>query len=304
MSPRVFTNPGEAQAWARDTVASGRSLGLVPTMGALHDGHLQLVQRAGEECDASIVSVFVNPLQFNDPGDLERYPRDLDADVERLSGVGCGVVFTGSLAEFFPGALDAHGQLDPARFVDPGPCSIGLEGEFRPGHFRGVATIVDRLFEIVEPTRAYFGAKDFQQCLVADHVARRRPNPEVVVCPTVRDPDGLAMSSRNLLLSAEGRAAGLAIPRALVECRRAWRAGQRDAGALASVMQDVLATERFEVEYAEVRDPEAWTDTAPCGDQSRAVALIAGLVEGRVGTVRLLDNLTLDIETEVGPWGA
>ncbi|MEM6569487.1 MAG: 2-amino-4-hydroxy-6-hydroxymethyldihydropteridine diphosphokinase, partial [Planctomycetota bacterium] len=175
-----FATPGAARGWCESAGADGGSLGFVPTMGALHDGHLELVRRAARENDRTCVSVFVNPLQFDDPGDLERYPRDLDRDAELLAGVGCSMVFTGTLEGFFPGELE-EGALPADRHVPPGPAAAGLEGTFRRGHFDGVATIVDRLFDVVGPDRAYFGAKDFQQCLVVEEVARRRGGrPEVV----------------------------------------------------------------------------------------------------------------------------
>ncbi|TDJ67977.1 MAG: 2-amino-4-hydroxy-6-hydroxymethyldihydropteridine diphosphokinase, partial [Planctomycetota bacterium] len=154
--------PAEAREWCAAQRSAQRSIGFVPTMGALHEGHLTLVRRAVLENDVACVSVFVNPLQFDDARDLERYPRDFERDAAKLAGVDCAMVFTGTLAQFFPGELDARGALPPERVLDPGPRAEGLEGEHRPGHFAGVATIVDRLFDVVAPDRAYFGRKDFQ----------------------------------------------------------------------------------------------------------------------------------------------
>jgi pantoate--beta-alanine ligase len=260
-------------------------------MGALHEGHLELVRQAVRENDVACVSVFVKPLQFNDPRDFERYPRDLERDRALLEGAGARMVFTGTLEGFFPGELDpATGTLPPGRLVDPGPCALGLEGDERPGHFAGVATIVERLFDLVRPTRAYFGAKDFQQTLVVRDLARRRGAPAIVVCETRREGSGLARSSRNELLAPEDRGRAAVLHRALCAARDAWSAGTRNAAELAGILAAELAREPgLVLEYAAVRDPEAWTAAAPEGRLERAVALVAA----RIGGVRLIDNLAL-----------
>ncbi len=285
-----LASPAQARVWCRAATADGGTLGFIPTMGALHDGHLELVRRAARENDRVCVSIFVNPLQFNDPKDLERYPRDFDADARKLASAGASMVFTGSLEEFFPGEVQS-GALVEAAFVAPGPAAEGLEGTFRPGHFRGVATIVDRLFDVTEPTRAYFGAKDFQQCLVVEHVARLRGGaPEVLRCSTVRSSLGLALSSRNEQLSGDARDKALILSRALIVVRSAWRSGLRDAEVLADMLRAEVKDPAVDVEYAEVRDPEAWSAEAPSGLIKRAVALVAA----NVGGVRLIDNMRLD----------
>ncbi len=281
-----FHDPGEAREWC----AGRTGLGFVPTMGALHEGHLELVRRAVRENDAACASVFVNPLQFGEAQDFERYPRDFARDARLLDSAGCAMVFTGTLAGFFPGELDARGTLPQDRRLDPGPSAEGLEGEHRPGHFAGVATIVARLFEIVRPARAYFGAKDFQQTLVVKDLVRRFGGPEIIVCPTSRESSGLARSSRNERLSPAERERATALVRALREARDAWRAGVRDAARLGAVMRASLDREGIAVEYAQVRDPEAWSADEPTGPLRRAVALLAA----RVGPVRLIDNLRLD----------
>lgn len=292
-------DPAQARAWCAQAREAGATLGFVPTMGALHDGHLELVRRAARENDRAVVSVFVNPLQFDDPADLARYPRDFEGDARLLEDAGCAMVFTGTLAGFFPDELevvDAVPRLPPGRLVDPGPAALGLEGEFRPGHFAGVATIVDRLFDTVAPDRAYFGRKDFQQCLVVRDLAARRGGPEVVLCPTVREASGLARSSRNRLLAPEHALEALAIPRALERAQAAWDAGERDADRLAGALAEVLASSRLEVEYAEVRDPGRWSAARPSGTLARAVALVAA----RAGAVRLIDNRLLSGEPGEG----
>jgi pantoate--beta-alanine ligase len=286
----VLADPAAAQAWCTRVRGAGRSLGFVPTMGALHAGHLALVRAALEENHAVCVSVFVNPLQFDERRDFERYPRDLDRDARLLDEAGCSMVFSGTLTQFFPGTLRASGEFPKDALRDPGPHALGLEGDRRPGHFAGVATIVARLFEIVRPDRAYFGQKDFQQTLVVKHLARALGYPEIVVRPTVREPSGLAMSSRNELLSREERATATALSRSLEKARAAWRRGARDARALSAAMSAELAGAGVEVEYATVRDPSAWTRGDPEGRLEKAVALVAA----RVGSVRLIDNEILD----------
>lgn len=282
----VCRDPQSARSWLERR--RPQSLGFVPTMGALHEGHLTLIRRARRENDVVCVSVFVNPLQFNDARDFERYPRDFDADAGAVGEAGCDMVFSGTLWDFFP---EANGAREGIPLLPAGRAALGLEGEFRPGHFDGVATIVARLFEFVRPTRAYFGAKDFQQTLVVRDLARRLGFPEVVICPTSREASGLARSSRNELLSDEWRARAPAIFAALSEARSAWRErGLRDAPTLRAIVERRLAPSGLEIEYAQVRDPERWTADEPSGELERAIALVAV----RAGGVRLIDNLRLD----------
>jgi pantoate--beta-alanine ligase len=281
-------DPESARRWCAEQRAAGRTLGFVPTMGALHPGHEALVQRAKTENDRCCASIFVNPLQFNDPKDLESYPRDFDKDARQLEQAGCDMVFTGTLAQFFP-ELEQGQQI---RTRDPGPGAAGVEGTGRPGHFGGVATIVQRLFEVVRPTRAYFGEKDFQQTLVVKDLAVAMGYPEIVVCPTVREASGLAWSSRNFLLSDSERARAACLSRGLFAARAAWHAGERDPGRLRKMLLQEPQANRVELEYAEVRDPEAWSPDPPSGPMSRAQALVAA----RVGKVRLIDTLRLDAD--------
>lgn len=279
-----------------DQLAPAR-IGFVPTMGALHDGHLELVRRSAAENDRTVVSVFVNPLQFDEASDLAAYPRDFDADCALLAEAGADLAFTGDLEGFFPEYDDA----DSIERLDPGPVAAGLEGAHRPGHFEGVATIVRRLFDLVRPHRAYFGAKDWQQTLVVRGVTRG-DEPVVVVVPTVREADGLAMSSRNARLSPDERERASVVSRALFAARDAFAAGERDAAALEATLNGVLAeVAQFEVEYAVVRDADSLApfDASVAGTRARA------LVAGRLGSVRLIDNLGLDGVglDDVGPDG-
>ncbi len=281
-------DPLSAQTWCHEQRAAGRSIGFVPTMGALHEGHLSLVRRAVVENDVACASIFVNPLQFNDPDDLARYPRNFDDDAQQLEGAGCNMVFSGTLEQFFPEAS----VLAEITKRDPGPAAEGLEGAGRPGHFAGVATICERLFKTVGPGRAYFGEKDFQQTLVVKDNAQQIGYPEIIVCPTAREPSGLAYSSRNVLLTDSERERAACLSRALFAARHAWREGERDSKDLRNTMLSELDVDGVQVEYAELRDPLAWRPEPPAGEVERAQALIAA----RVDKVRLIDNLRLDAD--------
>ena len=290
MSFHRLDSVAAAEAWCAARRDEGKSVGFVPTMGALHDGHLTLVERSVRECDVTVVSVFVNPLQFDDPSDLERYPRDEDADARALEEAGCDLMFTGTLPEFFPGSLDEQGSIEPGVLISPGPAAEGLEGASRSGHFTGVATIVHRLFEVVNPSRAYFGRKDYQQSLIVREVAARRGGPQITVCPTVRTEAGLARSSRNERLSQAEQEDALALSSALASCDALWRAGERDAEALARALASALeSAPGVRLDYAAVRDAERWTGADPAGPMESCVALVAA----QVGPVRLIDNLVL-----------
>lgn len=281
-----FSSPQAAKDWCNRARAAGKSIGFVPTMGALHAGHLSLVRSALQENDVACVSVFVNPLQFDEGADLKAYPRDWAGDVALLESIGCQMVFTGELGMFFPDELDANGQFPPSSLRDPGPGALGLEGSTRDGHFEGVATIVDRLFDVLEPNRAYFGQKDFQQTLVVGHVSELRGSPRVVVCPIAREASGLAMSSRNERLTAEERAGAVFLSQALRECTAIWQSGERDPAVLESFLQTAIRAAGAQFDYAGVRDPKRWTVELPTWPLEQAVAVVAA----RVGPVRLLDN--------------
>lgn len=250
--------------------AGGRTVGLVPTMGALHEGHLSLVRRARSECDVVAATIFVNPLQFPAPEDLATYPRDPEGDAAAAAGAGVAHLFAPTADEMFP---------EPClTTVSVAVVGEGREGASRPGHFAGVATVVAKLFAIAGPCRAYFGEKDHQQLEVVRRLARDLSFPvEVVACPTVREPDGLALSSRNAHLSPAERAAAPVLHRALEAGRDLARSGQHDPAVLGRCMAEVVAAEPLaRLDYAE------------------AVAGAGGLrlfVAARLGTTRLIDNL-------------
>jgi len=279
-------SPAEAKRWCSEQRDLQKAIGFVPTMGALHKGHLSLVEKACQENSACCVSIFINPLQFEDPEDFKAYPRDTESDLALLEAHGCDMVFMGHLNQFFPEVSD----IDEIETLPAGHHGSGLEEQFRPGHLDGVRTIVERLFRTVGGSRAYFGEKDFQQTLVVSDLAREMGYPEVVVCPTVREESGLALSSRNVLLDAEEKSQAQLIYPALCAAHDAWSTGERDPKILSATMANALDYGGLMVEYAEVRDPDHWTPELPAAPLQRAQALIAV----RIGSVRLIDNLRLD----------
>lgn len=256
-------------------------MGLVPTMGALHAGHLSLVDAAASENDVIVVTIFVNPTQFNNPDDLAKYPRDLDADVAQLAEHGCQLVFA-------PSAEEMYGP-DHATFVEPAGVAETLEGEHRPGHFRGVATIVLKLLNIIPADVAYFGRKDYQQSLVVRQLVRDLNVPmEIKALPTVREPDGLAMSSRNAHLSPDERRQALALSQSLQVAADLIAGGEQDANVVRRRMRQHLETAGVKIDYVElVADG---TVTRVDHVTGPTVALVAGCV----GQTRLIDNRTID----------
>jgi pantoate--beta-alanine ligase len=247
------------------------TIGLAPTMGALHEGHLALVRAAREECEVVVVSLFVNPAQFGDAGDLARYPRDPERDAALAAEAGTDLLFAPAVEEMYPEGFQT--------WVDVEGLSLGLEGAARPGHFRAVATVCLKLFTIVRPDRAYFGQKDAQQVAVVEQMARDLAlELEIRVVPTVRDPDGLALSSRNVHLSPQERQAALALPRALAAGKEAHDGGAH-ADAVARTLLLGARSRGVEIDYVE---------TARLGRR----LVLAGAI--RVGSTRLIDNVVLE----------
>ena len=271
----------EAVARAR---RDGRTIGLVPTMGALHAGHLRLVEEAKAASGLVVVSIFVNPTQFGPNEDFRHYPRTLDADLELCARGGAEVAFAPSVEEMYP-----HGPS--STFIEVPSLSDRLEGASRPGHFRGVATVVLKLFAIVGPDLAFFGAKDYQQLRVIRRMVADLNIPvEVRAVPTVREPDGLAMSSRNRYLDADGRRAAVVLSRALDRAVDAVRGGERDADRVRQILRRTIESEPLAgLDYAEVADADTLEPALEVGPGRRTVALIAA----RVGPARLIDNATL-----------
>ncbi len=271
----------ELRAWVRARRAEGRRLALVPTMGYLHEGHLALVDEARRRADAVVMSVFVNPLQFGPGEDLARYPRDLERDRALAAARGVHALFTPAESEMYPPGSSTR--------VVPGPAADRWEGAARPGHFAGVLTVVAKLFHLAEPDVACFGRKDVQQAVLIRQMVRDLDWPlEVVLVPTVREPDGLALSSRNLYLDPEARRTGLGLSAALRAAHLAYRAGERRADGIEARMREALAMHPgLAVEYIAVAEPLALEPVAEV--DARTVVALAG----RVGTTRLIDNITL-----------
>jgi len=266
-----------AHRWAEP----GLSWGLVPTMGTLHEGHLSLVRRARAENDRVGASIFVNPIQFDRRADLEAYPRQLERDCALLEAEGVDLVWAPDEATVYPPGFQTYVTVEEVTKV--------LEGAARPGHFRGVTTVVAKLFNVFQPTRAYFGQKDAQQAAVIRQMARDLSfNLEIVVCPIVREPDGLAMSSRNLLLKPEERPAALVLKRALDAARAAWESGERDGARLRAIMRAIIAAEPLaRLDYVSAADPVTLAEID--GEASAALLSMAVFV----GQVRLIDNTLL-----------
>ena len=279
---KVCTTILEARAACGEARGSGKRLGLVPTMGALHEGHLSLVRAAKSQCDAVAVSIFVNPTQFGPTEDLSKYPRQFERDRQLLEKEGVEILFAPLVEEIYP-----HGEVT---WVLVESLSEKLDGRSRPGHFRGVTTIVAKLFHIVEPATAFFGQKDAAQLAVIRRMVGDLNFPvEIVAAPIVREADGLAMSSRNAYLSREDRGRALVLQRALQETQQQFNAGERSAAKLISAGREVFASEpQVTLDYFEVVDP----DTLDPVERISGRTLVA--VAALVGATRLIDNVVLN----------
>jgi pantoate--beta-alanine ligase len=290
---RRFTRVRELQTWVDAERAAGRRIALVPTMGALHAGHLALIAEGRRRADRVIVSIFVNPTQFDDPRDLAAYPRAPSDDVAACERAGADAVFAPDVAELYPEGTQT--------FVEVTELARPLCGRSRPGHFRGVATVVTKLLCAAKPHVAVFGEKDWQQLALIRRLVRDLMiDVEILGVPTLREPDGLALSSRNRNLDGEGRREALALSRALDAAESAVRAGERDgARLLAEVRREIAKSPRAEIDYAELRDPES---LAPAPASLEAPVLLALAVflrppPGGAGpSVRLIDNRVLPVQ--------
>jgi pantoate--beta-alanine ligase len=276
---KVVTSVSEMRSLAGSLRRDNKSIGFVPTMGFLHDGHLSLMKKAREENEVVVASIFVNPTQFGPQEDLARYPRDAEGDRNKCEAAGVDVLFLPTAEEMYP--------EKPTVFVTVEGISGILEGAIRPGHLRGVATVVAKLFHMVQPQKAYFGQKDFQQCVVIRRMVRGLDlDVGIVVLPTVREPDGLAMSSRNSYLGPEERRKATVLYRALKSGEELIRAGVHEPEKVRQKMRAILLNESgLAVDYAEVADPDT---LAPLDAMRDRIVL---LVAARVGATRLIDNL-------------
>lgn len=278
---KVLKTRAEAAEFAASVRFSGKTLGIVPTMGALHEGHLSLVRRALQENDYTLASIFVNPIQFNNPEDLVKYPRTPEQDLKMLEDTGCHAVFMPSIEEMYP--------TEVTEVYDFGHLDKVMEGAFRPGHFNGVAIVVRRLFEIVQPHRAYFGEKDFQQLAIIRALVSKYEIPvEIVPCPIVREPDGLAMSSRNMRLKPADRSKAPHIYRTLLAARD-MVPKHSIAEVKTWVVQNLKRVEGIEPEYFEIASAE---NLLPVNEWNEA-PVVMGFVAVWLGGVRLIDNIEL-----------
>jgi len=279
--PQVFRTVEELRAAILPHFQAREAIGFVPTMGALHEGHASLLDRAAAETPVTVLSIFVNPTQFGPNEDFTRYPRTFEADLELAARSGVQYVFAPAPDVVYPRGFSS--------FIEVAGVSEPLCGAFRPGHFRGVATVVFRLFQIVRPHVAYFGQKDLQQCLVIERMARDFELPtKISICPTLREHDGLAMSSRNRYLSPGERAKAAVLFRSMEAVRVAFEAGERSIEALLGQAREELAREPdFKVQYAEIR---RLPDLSPAASAEEPVAYA---VAGFLGGTRLIDNLIL-----------
>src|SRR3984893_5541817 len=261
-----------------------KTIGLVPTMGALHEGHLSLVKEARQMCDIVVVSVFVNPAQFGPSEDYEHYPRDLTSDTAVLTDYNIDYIFAPTVEEVYPKGYSTYVTVEGL--------STKLEGVSRPGHFRGVATVVTILLNIIRPDFAFFGQKDAQQALIIKRLVRDLAfDTEVVVLPTVREDSGLAMSSRNAYLNAEEHEAAAVIRRALAKAREVYTDGERNAGKLAEIVRSTIEAEpRARIDYVSVTDAETLEKLDKLDERTILIAVAA-----RIGKTRLIDNIVLNI---------
>ncbi|MGA2082926.1 MAG: pantoate--beta-alanine ligase [Holophaga sp.] len=277
---RIVRTIPELRVALRAVREAGQSIGFVPTMGYLHEGHASLIRQSTARCDTTVVSVFINPTQFGPGEDLARYPRDLERDQNLCLRLGVGILFIPEPAEIYPTGF--------ATSIEVGPMGDTLCGRFRPGHFRGVATVVTKLFNLVQPDLAFFGQKDLQQTSIIRRVVKDLNLPvDILVAPTVREPDGLALSSRNAYLDPSSRERALGLSRGLFAAERAFQDGERDAAALVALVRRELGG-LDEVQYCEAVDPLTLDPLE--GPITRPAALCAA---GVVAGTRLIDNVLL-----------
>ena len=276
---KIFERRIALTEWVKQAKSAGKSIGFVPTMGALHAGHLALAEQAKKENDLVVCSIFVNPIQFNNPEDLNKYPRTLETDLEQLRSIRCDAVFCPNEKEMYPG--------HETKVYDFGHLDKVMEGRYRQGHFNGVAIVVKKLFDIVEPHRAYFGQKDYQQLQIIKALVRKEAmDVEVVSCSTVREPDGLAMSSRNARLTPSQRKEAGKIYRALQAAREMYP-GHAVSTIEKWATQEINASPELETEYFQIVDAET---LLPAGNDSPGNDLVA-CVAAYAGQVRLIDNM-------------
>ncbi|HOQ00437.1 MAG TPA: pantoate--beta-alanine ligase [Acetivibrio clariflavus] len=280
---RLINKISDLKVIIKSNKSMGKTIGFVPTMGYLHEGHLSLAKRSVQENDFTVMSIFVNPTQFGPNEDFERYPRDLERDLALAESVGVDIVFAPSVEEMYPEGYKTYVNVEDITGV--------LCGRSRPGHFRGVTTVVNKLFNIVEPDKAYFGQKDAQQVVVVKKMVKDlNMNLEVIACPIVREPDGLAMSSRNTYLSSEERKAALILSKSLFEAEELIKQGERSGKKIAEYIEGRIKTEKLaEIDYVEVVS----ADSLEKLEELKGSVLIALAV--KFGKTRLIDNIIVEV---------
>lgn len=277
--PQLIAEVEELRRMVVDARKKGQTVGLVPTMGALHDGHLSLIDAARAECDLCVVTIFVNPTQFAPSEDFRQYPRELTRDLSLLAGRGCDIVFVPTNESIY--------RPDHATYIDVGPIGVLLEGEFRPTHFRGVATVVMKLFQIAPADRAYFGRKDYQQTLVVRQMVADLNVPiDIRVCPTVREPDGLALSSRNRYLTPDERRRALVLSHSLRRAKALVDGGEKSASVIREkIIQEFNSVDGVQLQYIAIVADGTITPVASI-DSPTTIVLAA-----TIGQTRLIDNI-------------
>lgn len=280
---RLFHYIAELRTYLQSLRREEKSIGFVPTMGALHEGHLSLIRRAKGDCDVAVASIFVNPKQFGPQEDYQTYPRDLQHDLQLATTIGLDAVFAPDVDEMYPEGYQTYVEVQQLGRV--------LEGEHRPGHFIGVATVVTKLLNIVQPDRAYFGQKDYQQAVLVERMVRDLNIPtEIVVMPTVREPDGLALSSRNAYLSPAERQQATILFRSLLLAQQALCRGERDAQTIRKEMEALISKEPgAKTDYVAIADPETLDILSKIPEQGAILVALAV----RIGKTRLIDNMLL-----------
>lgn len=277
---KIFTTKHEVEQYLQQLRAAGQTIGFVPTMGALHQGHISLIAQAQQQANVVVCSIFVNPTQFNDPKDLEKYPRPIEADIEKLEAAGCDVLFNPPVTEMYAGNEKWHLNIGPLEHL--------LEGKFRPGHYQGVMQVVHKLFSIVKPDFAFFGQKDYQQIMVINQMVKLLNLPvKLVMCPILREPEGLAMSSRNVHLTAIDHEHALVLSRALQQAKTGFEEGETLNDIQQHAVNLISAEAGTELEYFELTDGQ--TLQPATANSSSIVALVAA----RVGHTRLIDNVII-----------
>jgi pantoate--beta-alanine ligase len=288
----LFKKASDLRKWLDVQVEKGRTIGFVPTMGALHEGHISLIGYSRKQNPVTVCSIFVNPTQFNDPADFEKYPVTIEKDIRLLEETGCDVLFLPSVKEIYPGGT---GQASPGGQTNTryelGYLETVLEGKFRPGHFQGVCMVVQRLLEIVQPSHLYLGQKDYQQCMVITKLVElmgQQGKINVAICPTLREADGLAMSSRNMRLSKEERETAVAISRSLRGIKENIRPGSLDAIKDQAIV--ALEKEGFKIDYVAIADANDLSLVDQWDGKQKLVALVAAFLNN----IRLIDNMLLN----------